>query len=44
VLLGSTPQGPGANIAVLIIIMVALLAYIVWRFWEGLAGQGYDSR
>lgn len=42
VLLGTTPGGPGANIAVLLIMMLALVAYIIWRFWEGLAGQGYD--
>jgi hypothetical protein len=42
VLLGTTPGGPGASIAVLLIMMVALAAYITWRFWEGLAGQGYD--
>eukprot|EP00879_Flechtneria_rotunda_P004568 GHRR01004823.1.p1 GENE.GHRR01004823.1~~GHRR01004823.1.p1 ORF type:complete len:318 (+),score=68.30 GHRR01004823.1:475-1428(+) len=23
--------------------MVALASYITWRFWEGLAGQGYDK-
>lgn len=41
VLLGTT--GPGIDIVILLIMMAALAAYILWRFWEGLAGQGYDE-
>lgn len=40
-LLGTT--GPGVDIVILLVMMVALCAYITWRFWEGLAGQGYDG-
>lgn len=42
VLLGTTPQA-GVSIVILLVMMVALLAYITWRMWEGLAGQGYDD-
>jgi hypothetical protein len=42
VLLGTTPGGAG--IAVLLVMMVALLCYIGWRFSEAFLGQGYDSR
>ncbi|WIA33283.1 hypothetical protein OEZ86_006424 [Tetradesmus obliquus] len=40
VLLGTTPGGAG--IAVLLVMMVALLCYIAWRFGEAFLGQGYD--
>ena len=39
-LLSSTGQ---VSIAILLVMLVALLSYITWRFWEGLAGQGYDE-
>jgi hypothetical protein len=41
VLLGTAPGG--VSIVILLVMMVALMAYITWRFWEGLAGQGYDD-
>lgn len=41
-LLGATASS-GVSIVVLLIMMAALVAYITWRFWEGLAGQGYDE-
>jgi hypothetical protein len=41
VLLGTTAKG--IDIVILLIMLVALSAYIIWRFWEGLAGQGYDE-
>lgn len=41
VLLGTT--GASVDIVILLVMMVALCAYITWRFWEGLAGQGYDE-
>jgi hypothetical protein len=31
------------DVVLLAVMMVALAAYILWRFWEGLAGQGYDA-
>lgn len=40
VLLSSTGS---VSIVILLIMMAALAAYITWRFWEGLAGQGYDE-
>lgn len=40
-LLGTT--GPGIDIVILLIMLATLAAYILWRFWEGLAGQGYDE-
>lgn len=40
VLLSSTGE---VSIAILLVMLIALLAYITWRFWEGLAGQGYDD-
>jgi hypothetical protein len=41
VLLGTTPGGAG--IAVLLVMMIALLCYIAWRFGEAFLGQGYDA-
>lgn len=41
VLLGTTAQG--IDIVILLIMLLALVSYITWRFWEGLAGQGYDE-
>lgn len=40
VLLSTTGQ---VSIVILLVMMAALAAYIIWRFWEGLAGQGYDD-
>jgi amino acid permease len=42
VLLGTTP-GQGADVAMLLIMMIALLCYIAWRFGEAFLGQGYDA-
>lgn len=40
VLIGSEPSGSGE--AYLIIVLAGLALYIIWRFWEGITGQGYD--
>jgi hypothetical protein len=37
VLLGRAPGG--VSIVLLLVMMVSLAAYVVWRFWEGFAGQ-----
>lgn len=42
VLLGTVPGG--ADVAMLIVMMLALVCYIAWRFGEAFRGQGYDKR
>ncbi|KAF6251191.1 hypothetical protein COO60DRAFT_1562294 [Scenedesmus sp. NREL 46B-D3] len=41
VLLGTAPGG--GDVAMLLVMMVALVCYITWRFSEALLGQGYDA-
>jgi hypothetical protein len=41
VLLGTTPGG--TDIAMLLVMMIALVCYIAWRFGEAFLGQGYDA-
>jgi hypothetical protein len=41
VLLGTMPGG--TDIAMLLVMMIALLCYIAWRFGEAFLGQGYDA-
>eukprot|EP00882_Tetradesmus_deserticola_P000224 GHRQ01000251.1.p1 GENE.GHRQ01000251.1~~GHRQ01000251.1.p1 ORF type:complete len:491 (+),score=179.67 GHRQ01000251.1:108-1580(+) len=40
VLLGTTPGG--TDLALLLVMMLALVCYITWRFSEAILGQGYD--
>eukprot|EP00877_Chromochloris_zofingiensis_P010483 jgi/Chrzof1/5689/Cz16g11230.t1 len=49
--IGTSPQGAfilldttaGIGTGLLIVLAICLLSYILWRFWEALSGQGYDS-
>lgn len=40
ILLGSVPNGAGH--VLLVLMLTGVTIYCVWRFWEGLTGQGYD--
>ena len=40
ILLGSAPDG--ASHFYLIAILAGVIIYTIWRFWEGITGQGYD--
>ena len=42
ILLGSAPVG--ASHVYLIAIFTGIIVYAIWRFWEGITGQGYDSK
>eukprot|EP00877_Chromochloris_zofingiensis_P010481 jgi/Chrzof1/5687/Cz16g11210.t1 len=33
----------GIGTGLLVVLAICLLMYILWRFWEALCGQGYDS-
>lgn len=39
ILVGSSSIG----VPLLLLLLAALLTYCTWRFWEGLAGQGFDE-
>ena len=42
ILMGSFPSASGHIL--LILMMSGVSIYALWRFWEGLTGQGYDDR
>ena len=42
ILLGSMPNGTGYIL--LTLLLVGVIIYATWRFWEGFTGQGYDQR